>query len=320
MLKASLALRRLQRTGPKVAMRPQEASVAVPTWQGFIETTRDALHIFEAYLNGTLPFCSGRPLDRSVIVSGNVFVYTEAISGIRRWTDGIGWSPSRMLTNFLIYRQLDDDVARGDRRKTGKHSQGALEPGVSRCLVGSLTDSYKFKNEGLLKKAITITLDDLPYRLIAYYSMNDAEYLKRPRDDSRLQDLQIRDTLLKQAKFTSASIDDTGDKELDQANRTSKYGFDDYQYGYNPRSLHPTLIYDVQHVQSLQPGSSQDVALAYLPPSCDNSAPMYPYNTGHHHHHRQQLCVCAYHSQAQTYPQQWDHQAPQIGFNEHGLF
>lgn len=129
-----------------------------------------------------------------------------------------------MLTNFLIYRQLDDNVAQGEKRKTRKHSQGALEPGVSRCLVGSLTDSYNFKNDGLLKKAIIVTLDDVPYRLIAYYSMNDAEHLKRPRDDSRLQDLRIRDTLLKQAKFASSSIDDTGDKELDQANRLQNLG------------------------------------------------------------------------------------------------
>ncbi len=298
-------------------MSPQKASVAIPTWRGFIETTRDALHIYEACLNGTLPFCSGRPQDRSVIVSGNVFVYNEAKSGIRRWTDGVDWSPSRMLTNFLIYRQLDDNVAQGEKRKTRKHSQGALEPGVSRCLVGSLTDSYNFKNDGLLKKAIIVTLDDVPYRLIAYYSMNDAEHLKRPRDDSRLQDLRIRDTLLKQAKFASSSIDDTGDKELDQANRAPKFGFGDYQNGYNPRSLHPTLLLDVQQVQSLRPISSQDIALAHLPPGCPSSAPIYPYNTGHHH---QQPCVCACHSQAQIYPPQWDHQAPQIGAIEHGLF
>lgn len=70
-------------------MGPKKAPVPVPTWQGLVETTRDALYIFEACLNGTLPFCSGRPHDHSVIVSGNVFVYEEASSGIRRWTDGI---------------------------------------------------------------------------------------------------------------------------------------------------------------------------------------------------------------------------------------
>ncbi|CAO3597762.1 unnamed protein product [Absidia cylindrospora] len=33
---------------------------------------------------------------------------TGTTIGIKRWTDGLVWSPSRIFGNFLIYRELDD--------------------------------------------------------------------------------------------------------------------------------------------------------------------------------------------------------------------
>jgi hypothetical protein len=37
-----------------------------------------------------------------MVQSGSVFVYDEQESGIKRWTDGHSWSPSRILANFLV--------------------------------------------------------------------------------------------------------------------------------------------------------------------------------------------------------------------------
>lgn len=316
--------------------------MAVPTWQGFVETTRDALHIFEACFNGTLPICSSRPRDRSIIVSGNVFVYDEANSGIIRWTDGIQWSPSRILTNFLIYRQLDDNIAQRDKRRARKQSQREAKAGepypnpassaatssstkeiqltsrdtpvgqvegpetranTDRRLVGSLMDSYRFKNDGLLKKAITITMNDLPYHLIAYYSLNDAKfYLKTPRDDFHLKDLWIRDTLLDQTKLMSFHIDDTGDEDLDQANRARSIAFDDHQNGFYPPPLHLASPYNVPQDQALRPLLSQGIDTSPHPPlTGPGSAPTSPYDVATCY---QRACACACHYQNQFYPQQ----------------
>jgi hypothetical protein len=99
------------------------------TFHGFIETTTDALLLFEACRRGVLPKI-GRRLqerERSIIRSGSVFIFDEKESGnfnyilfhthtqlkqkkkgIKRWTDGRAWSPSRILGNFLIYRELDN--------------------------------------------------------------------------------------------------------------------------------------------------------------------------------------------------------------------
>lgn len=40
--------------------------------------------------------------ERKLVRSGQVFVFDERESGIKRWTDGLLWSPSRILWNFLV--------------------------------------------------------------------------------------------------------------------------------------------------------------------------------------------------------------------------
>jgi hypothetical protein len=116
-----------------------------------------------------------------MITSGSVFVFDEDESGIKRWTDGFFWSPSRILGNFLLYRETDKRGAghRGVRsdppaidvneqsqynvdgvklegqtlsRPKGESSQMGIDRHRERTLMGSLTNSYKFKPEGLMKK------------------------------------------------------------------------------------------------------------------------------------------------------------------------
>ena len=145
-----------------------------PPWSGWIETTGDALLILEAARRGLIPRVTRRLVDteRKMITSGSVFVFDEDESGIKRWTDGFYWSPSRILGNFLLYRETDKRGA-GSRsakerqvieRDNTVHGDGPLSrpkslpghPGVSkqreRTLVGSLTNIYKFKQDGLMKK------------------------------------------------------------------------------------------------------------------------------------------------------------------------
>jgi hypothetical protein len=80
-----------------------------PTWHGFLETTTDAMIIVEAVLQGRLSCIRSRPSSKEQaerLTSGTVIVYEECASGIKRWTDGVNWSPSRAMKNYLIYRQL----------------------------------------------------------------------------------------------------------------------------------------------------------------------------------------------------------------------
>ncbi|KAI4223746.1 MAG: hypothetical protein L6R36_005177 [Xanthoria steineri] len=258
-----------------------KAPPCVPTWRGHVETTKDALLIFEGCFQGTLAHCFRRPHDREradLIVSGNVFVYEEATSGIKRWTDGIPWSPSRILTNFLIYRQLNSPFPPGEKKRATKRSQRVHKPGEpyptpapstvakdeysssfspespglrsdegadkdgDRGLVGSLVDSYEFKDKGLLKKTMTVTIKGVQHHLVSYYSLEDAKHkLKTPRDDDQIRHLSLRPELLNQPKFKSQNLDDAGDGTYDHSDPSSQ------TFSYLPPTIDASRSYSIPH-------------------------------------------------------------------------
>ncbi|KAF4444063.1 Sge1 [Fusarium acutatum] len=207
-----------------------------PTYRGFVRDTTDALLIFEACLSGTLLHVPRRPHDRErqdLIKSGNIFVYEEHASGIKRWTDSISWSPSRILGNYLLYRELEKPFPPGEKKRArgrnGKSTtqsggitkprqrntvpfQQGLEHGNEypsvpsddeRHLVGSLVDSYDFKEQGLVKKTISITYNGVPHHLVSYYNVEDvkAGLLSGPADDPRLRGVVPRTELVNGQNF-----------------------------------------------------------------------------------------------------------------------
>lgn len=188
------------------------------TYYGYIESTFDALILFEACMAGHIQHVSRRPHDgerASVIQSGRVFIYEEKSSGIKRWTDGISWSPSRILGNFLLYRQLVKAFGPGEKKKAIKKSKvdptginknrqdnkynsrnkenayqgvgklqlsggtygqaGRINAETERSLIGSLIDSYDFLQDGLVKKTISVTCDDVTHHLVSYYTVADVK-------------------------------------------------------------------------------------------------------------------------------------------------
>jgi hypothetical protein len=76
-------------------------------------------HPQEAVRIGALPLVTRRLTDQERsywIRSGSIFVWKESDddTGIKRWTDGICWSQSRMREPFLFYEEKQTD----DRRVT----------------------------------------------------------------------------------------------------------------------------------------------------------------------------------------------------------
>ncbi|XDG01392.1 hypothetical protein ABKA04_001007 [Annulohypoxylon sp. FPYF3050] len=225
------------------------ASPLQPTFRGYIASTMDALILFEACLSGHLFHVPRRPHDRersSLIVSGNVFIYEEHSSGIKRWTDGVPWSPSRILGNFLLYRELDKPFQPGEKKRAMKRSKpegGVTKPpnssrsnsvsnGLSnsmninnsmqhmdamansrndaeRALVGSLIDSYQFKQEGLVKKTISVTYQGIQHHMVSYYSIDDIvnQRLLTPSHDPNLRGIVPRGPLISSGSFR-APVDD----------------------------------------------------------------------------------------------------------------
>ncbi|KAH0834868.1 Gti1/Pac2 family-domain-containing protein [Lanmaoa asiatica] len=85
-----------------------------------IRSTRDALHVFYAVARNIIPLITRRldAEERRAIVPGNVYVWEERSAnseatglGMERWTDGMGWGPSRVRDDFLFYHQKECDVS-----------------------------------------------------------------------------------------------------------------------------------------------------------------------------------------------------------------
>jgi hypothetical protein len=155
---------------------PSDTAITEPTFSGFVDSTYDALVLFEACLQRRVHKITRRlhEKERHLIKSGSIFVFDERESGIKRWTDNLLWSPSRILGNFLIYRELDKKETQS-AANTNALAHGAVEEAPTmlgnsdpslrggdpstaisreRALLGSLTSSYKFKLNGLVKKTI----------------------------------------------------------------------------------------------------------------------------------------------------------------------
>ncbi|KAK6459458.1 gluconate transport-inducing protein required for gluconate-H+ symport [Scheffersomyces xylosifermentans] len=257
-----------------------------PSYYGYVGSTKDALLIIQEILDKQLELVPRRPHEReraSLIKSGNVFVFIEEHSGIKRWTDGIAWSPSRILGRFLVYRELDkhslsekDDKKKKKRKvsvdsdqldnnggrsgtSSGANSVGGSSNNLANSnnssngaapsiphaqqllqhhqlhqnqnnltsntntssdynkniLGGPLVTSYVFKDQGLIKKtlSLTTTTKDLhiekseekqTIHLISYYNADDVlnGKLQRP-SETDLKNLNISNSLWNAVKDSS---------------------------------------------------------------------------------------------------------------------
>ncbi|ORZ25606.1 Gti1/Pac2 family-domain-containing protein [Absidia repens] len=204
----------------------------IETFYGYIETTTDTLLVFEACRRGILPKITRRlqEKERGLIRSGTVLVFDERESGIKRWTDGLVWSPSRILGNFLVYRELNgrNNTLIAKRNDTAdrevydpsyqrqqnqypynfnqQHQQESLDQATryrERALVGSLTTSYSFKPSGLIKKTMSIVVNGSHLHLISYYNKNDVlnNTLPTPSTVPQLAHLHISADMIQRQSF-----------------------------------------------------------------------------------------------------------------------
>ncbi|PWN18308.1 hypothetical protein BCV69DRAFT_253172, partial [Microstroma glucosiphilum] len=182
-------------------------------------STHDALLVFECVRRGIMPKVNRRLRDdeRRLIRSGAVFVFDERESGIKRWTDGLLWSPSRILWNFLVYRQIEKKAGKGATTSSvtddssplsrGAHrspSGGAnRESEIERALVGSLKSSYPFAKDGLCKKTISIQVHGSTQHLISYYKVEDVRSgrLRTPLSLPEISGLDISPMILQKSNF-----------------------------------------------------------------------------------------------------------------------
>ncbi|CAD6887214.1 unnamed protein product [Tilletia laevis] len=117
------------------------------TYVGYVQSTKDALLIFEAVRQNRLPKITRRLREEermALIRSGAVFVFDELESGVKRWTDGLYWSPSRILNNFLVYRQIEKKAsqnAEDTKSKNKEHVRFSASDGAPQVPEGPIAPS-----------------------------------------------------------------------------------------------------------------------------------------------------------------------------------
>lgn len=122
----------------------------------------------------------------------------------------------------MIYRELDKRVpgdkklsissassSNDSRQRSYSADQSVLTCAMSndrnreRRLVGSLSDSYRFRKDGLIKKTMSIIVNGVAQHLISYYLPNDiiSSKLRTPSSVPELASLEISPDLLVKQNF-----------------------------------------------------------------------------------------------------------------------
>ncbi|CAB4256383.1 similar to Saccharomyces cerevisiae YHR177W Putative protein of unknown function [Maudiozyma barnettii] len=193
-----------------------------PTFRGYIQNELDALLIFQAVLDSRLNHVPRRPYEIErpyLIISGNIFVFIEEVSGIKRWTDGITWSPSRISGKFLIYKELDRSYNNTSMFPQSSHinrhphqmipqTQSQQQHPQTQSLVSGNGNPYPQSNypiqqfskyTGFVKKTISMKLQtndkekvQQHFHIVSYYLEDDINFhrLKRPSESPFFNDIK----------------------------------------------------------------------------------------------------------------------------------
>ncbi|KAJ3357889.1 hypothetical protein GGF32_000838 [Allomyces javanicus] len=132
------------------------------TYYGHIETTHDVLLVVEATRRGLLPRITRRLSERQrqQIRVGSVFVWREHEAGIKRWTDGRPWTPSRMHGSFMVYREC----ARRAAPAVAANGDAVDAPVSAKTAV----------KDGLVKKTVTVHMTTGAVFHVVCYTNDDA--------------------------------------------------------------------------------------------------------------------------------------------------
>ncbi|GAA6001317.1 hypothetical protein JCM10207_006605 [Rhodosporidiobolus poonsookiae] len=132
---------------------------------GTVNSAQEAHAILEASKLGLLPRVTRRLTDEerlSFVRAGAVFVWEEEEAGIRRWTDHIKWSPSRVSGAFLTYTEVP---SRGEESLI-KQSFSSVDASGTKMHLIAYTSKSAF-NSGTLPSA---TQDPLIQRMLVQRS------------------------------------------------------------------------------------------------------------------------------------------------------
>ncbi|KAI9295607.1 hypothetical protein K502DRAFT_213454 [Neoconidiobolus thromboides FSU 785] len=128
---------------------------------GFIDTVLDAFIISEAARRGEIKMMSKRPnvTRRNSIYDGMTIIFDETMTGMKRWTDGKVWAPSKLYNGFFLY---EEKISSSRSSKVGNNTYIQSE------------DNNQNTDRCLLKKVITVITPDLHTLHVINYFYHDS--------------------------------------------------------------------------------------------------------------------------------------------------
>lgn len=148
------------------------------SFYGYIKDKSDAVLVIEACRREYLPFVRERLNDfqRESIRCGSVYVFHEEESKIKRWTDGMVWTPSRNLLGFIHYREIWKNASQKYRKLKSATTLAGAESACFHEEINGNTLEGLYKPGGFFKKCISYELSDGIYHLISYACIVEGLY------------------------------------------------------------------------------------------------------------------------------------------------
>ncbi|KKO76371.1 gluconate transport-inducing protein [Vairimorpha ceranae] len=133
---------------------------------GYIQNYEDALLMVHATRLGYITPVTQRLRtdERDSLRSGDIFVFIETENGIKRWTDGKIWSPSKINGQFLLYKEVPRHLSKSAIKKC------SLQKNLSKDQIAKLHKEIREDDKlGFHKKTISIVHEGKTYHIIGYY-------------------------------------------------------------------------------------------------------------------------------------------------------
>ncbi|KAJ3567837.1 hypothetical protein NP233_g6103 [Leucocoprinus birnbaumii] len=213
-----------------------------PTLQNVrIRSTRDALQVFNGVAINRLPLITRRldAEERRAIVPGNVYVWEERGAnteptglGMERWTDGMGWGPSRVRDEFLFYHQKESDLNDDGTNPVTPWAQMMRRPSAGRAPHRPYTLDTRNapESERLIKQTYSVHVS-LPadrargiirkWHLTAYFSQNTLDELRTVDEIPGVGDVAVPEGWFKSARVGKARRDSRTHSSNSQSGETS---------------------------------------------------------------------------------------------------
>lgn len=139
-------------------MNEKVKKIMCESLKGYIKNIEDAYLIIHAVRLGLIKTVNRRlsTEEKKNIDSGMIFIFYESQNGIKRWTDGMFWSPSRVKGPFLDYEIIDNPSL----KKIYTTSHGTTSNLEYRAATKPIV---------LRKRTVSLKYGNIHYHIISYF-------------------------------------------------------------------------------------------------------------------------------------------------------